>query len=257
MDIDWITVAAQIVNFLILVFLLQRFLYQPVIQAMDRREQRMSERLANAREREEEAEERAQSYREAQEELAERREETLAAAQREADATRARLLEEARDEVAARRQAWRSALAADQKQLERRLCDELAKAATAIAERAVGDLAGRGLNEAVFERFLERVDNAEAAPRETLESLRGANGTIAVRSSFALGEQDRERLRDVLARRLEAAPSLHLKTDAELVCGIALEGAGQRLSWSISAYLADVEEELSALLEGTLGEPAE
>ena len=37
MQIDWITVSAHIVNFLILVWLLKRFLYRPVIRAMDRR----------------------------------------------------------------------------------------------------------------------------------------------------------------------------------------------------------------------------
>ncbi len=48
MAIDWITVSAQIVNFLILVWLLKHFLYQPIIRAMDRREQRVSERLNEA-----------------------------------------------------------------------------------------------------------------------------------------------------------------------------------------------------------------
>ena len=45
MDVDWITVSAQIVNFLILVWLLKRFLYRPVLNAMNRREQRIHQRL--------------------------------------------------------------------------------------------------------------------------------------------------------------------------------------------------------------------
>ena len=35
---DWFTVIAQIINFLILVALLKRFLYGPIIRAMERRE---------------------------------------------------------------------------------------------------------------------------------------------------------------------------------------------------------------------------
>ena len=41
MQIDWLTVAAQIVNFLVLVWLLQRFLYKPITNAMHRREERI------------------------------------------------------------------------------------------------------------------------------------------------------------------------------------------------------------------------
>ena len=38
MLIDWFTVAAQAINFLILVLLLRRFLYGPIVKAMDDRE---------------------------------------------------------------------------------------------------------------------------------------------------------------------------------------------------------------------------
>ena len=55
MLIDWFTVIAQIVNFLVLVYLLKRFLYKPIIKAMDGREQRIAGRLEEADKREEEA----------------------------------------------------------------------------------------------------------------------------------------------------------------------------------------------------------
>jgi F-type H+-transporting ATPase subunit b len=41
MLIDWFTVAAQAINFLILVWLLKRFLYKPVLNAVDAREKAM------------------------------------------------------------------------------------------------------------------------------------------------------------------------------------------------------------------------
>ena len=46
MLIDWFTVAAQAVNFLILVWLLKRFLYKPVLAAIDEREKRIATQLA-------------------------------------------------------------------------------------------------------------------------------------------------------------------------------------------------------------------
>ena len=62
MAIDWMTVSAQIVNFLLLVWLLKRFLYQPVLSAMDRREQDIAERLGAALDREQQAEAKIQQY---------------------------------------------------------------------------------------------------------------------------------------------------------------------------------------------------
>ena len=48
MLIDWFTVIAQVVNFLILVWLLKRFLYRPILDAIDAREKRIALALADA-----------------------------------------------------------------------------------------------------------------------------------------------------------------------------------------------------------------
>ena len=63
MLIDWFTVIAQIINFLVLVALLKRFLYGRIIKAMDQREEKIAFRLADAERKRNEAEQEAQAYR--------------------------------------------------------------------------------------------------------------------------------------------------------------------------------------------------
>jgi len=48
MLIDWFTVGAQVLNFLILVWLLKHFLYKPILNAIDAREKRIASELADA-----------------------------------------------------------------------------------------------------------------------------------------------------------------------------------------------------------------
>ena len=45
MSIDWITVAAQVANFLVLVWLLKRFLYRPILDGIDAREAEIAGRM--------------------------------------------------------------------------------------------------------------------------------------------------------------------------------------------------------------------
>src|SRR6266704_2311996 len=42
MLIDWFTVGAQFINFIVLVLLMKRFLYRPILEAMAAREQRIA-----------------------------------------------------------------------------------------------------------------------------------------------------------------------------------------------------------------------
>ena len=46
MLIDWFTIIAQALNFLILAWLLKRFLYRPVLNALDEREKLIASELA-------------------------------------------------------------------------------------------------------------------------------------------------------------------------------------------------------------------
>ena len=48
MSIDWFTVAAQIINFMVLVWLLQKYLYKPVLNAVRKREQKIAGQLSEA-----------------------------------------------------------------------------------------------------------------------------------------------------------------------------------------------------------------
>ncbi len=51
MLINWFVVAAQIINFLILVALLKRFLYGPIVAAMTAREDKIAGRLKEAQQK--------------------------------------------------------------------------------------------------------------------------------------------------------------------------------------------------------------
>ena len=57
MNIDWFTLSAQIVNFLILLVLLRKFLYGPLRNVMQKREEKVTSRLEEARRKLDEAEE--------------------------------------------------------------------------------------------------------------------------------------------------------------------------------------------------------
>ena len=48
MQIDWFTVGAQTINFLLLVWLLKRYLYGPILKAIDARERQVAKVLSDA-----------------------------------------------------------------------------------------------------------------------------------------------------------------------------------------------------------------
>lgn len=106
MQIDYFTIAAQIVNFLILILLLRHFLYRPVIQAMDEREKKIVSRLKDAEQKEKDAKQEEEAYHKAQAELSDKRQEMLSKAAQEAKAWRSDLMEKAKKEVDESKARW-------------------------------------------------------------------------------------------------------------------------------------------------------
>src|SRR5271154_4080925 len=107
MLIDWFTIAAQALNFLILVWLMKRFLYKPILNAIDKREKLIAKELADADAKKAEAQKERDEFQHKNEEFDQQRAALLTKATGEANAERQRLLDEARkaaDAVSSKRQ---------------------------------------------------------------------------------------------------------------------------------------------------------
>ena len=93
MSIDWFTFAAQLVNLLLLIWLLKRFLYGPILAAIAAREKRITEELAQAKARQAEADQQRDEFRYKVDEVDQRKAALLTEATQKAQAEYQRLLE--------------------------------------------------------------------------------------------------------------------------------------------------------------------
>jgi F-type H+-transporting ATPase subunit b len=250
MTIDWITVSAQIVNFLVLVWLLKRFLYRPVISAMDRREQRIADRLQQAEDRERDADRKAQDFQQRREELDSKREELLQQAREDAESEKQDLLDEARADVEDHRRQWQRQVD-DEKQdflddLERRAAESL----RTVASKAVGELAGAALEEQIIATFLERLKKLDSDTRETLAD---ASGPVQIATAFALESSSRGRITRTVHEELTADVEVEYAQSDALLCGIELKRGAHRLGWNLADYLDDIGTRLSDAFQPAAG----
>lgn len=254
MQIDWFTVVAQIINFLILVGLLKRFLYLPIIRAMDEREKGISMRLEEANLREREAKDEAASYREQREQLERSRRETLDEATEDAAQQRHKMVEAARDEVAQLQEQWQAAIRDERESFLNDLRREAGEKICEITARIMRDLANQRLQDHIVEVFFDRVRDLEGEERETLvEAIASTGGKVTVRTTFALEEEQRGRVTEIVRGRFAEKGKVEFETAEDLICGIELRSGGRRLGWSADNYLGALKESLAAALGEEVG----
>jgi F-type H+-transporting ATPase subunit b len=248
--IDWFTVGAQALNFVILVWLMKRFLYQPILDAIDAREQRIAAELADAAAKQAEAQKDRDELRQKNEELDEQRAALLSRAAEEAKAERQRLLDEARqaaDALSAKRQ---ETLRSDAHNLNEAIGRRTREEVFAIARKVLSDLATTSLEERLGEVFTRRLRELDGAAKARLaEALATASDPALVRSAFDLPAEQRAVIRNALNETFSAEVAVRFETAPDLISGIELAANGQKVSWSIADYLASLEKGVGELLD--------
>lgn len=246
MLIDWFTIIAQIINFVVLLLLLRRFLYRPILNAMQERERKVAERLESAKQERVHAEEERARYKSLNEELRQHTEQKKHEAEEEVAAWRKENLQQARQDVDNAKQSWQKALEQEQQAFAAELRQFTVRQSYAVAGKALRDLADSALEERLLTRFIARLEDGDVS----LDKLNADDG-LAVRSAFDLSDKMREQIAKAVQKSLGRKVSLNYETSPELGAGIEIESAeGYQVAWNLNRYLQVIEEDLTSQLQG-------
>ncbi len=249
MLIDWFTVGAQALNFLILVWLMKRFLYQPILSTIDAREKKIAAELADAAAKKAEASKERDEFQHKNEEFDKQRAALLSKATDEANAERERLLDEARKAADALREKNLDAMRSEAKTLRQAISQRTQHEVFAIARKTLADLATVSLEERLGEVFTRRLRKMDEAPKASLgAALKTATAPVVVRSAFELPPAQRTAIRNAINETFSIDSHPRFETSPDLVSGIELTTNGQKVAWSISDYLTSMEKGVDELL---------
>jgi F-type H+-transporting ATPase subunit b len=250
MLIDWFTVGAQALNFIILVWLLKRFLYKPILNAVDAREKRIAAELADADAKKAEAQKERDEFQHKNEEFDQQRASLLSKMTDEAKGERQRLLDDARKAADALSAKRGEALRSDANNLNQAIRRRTQQEVFAIARKALTDLATTSLEERMSEVFIRRLHTMDGKAKEGLgEALKTASEPALLRSAFDLPAEQRAAIQKALNETFSAEIHIRFETAPDLVSGIELTTNGQKVAWSIDDYLALLEKGVGELLK--------
>ena len=249
MLIDWFTILAQVLNFLILVWLMKRFLYKPILRAIDAREKRIAAELVDADTKKAEALRERDEFKHKNEEFDQQRNELLSKATDEAQAERQRLLNEAREAAVALSIKRQEALRDEEHNLHQAISRRTQQEVFAITRKVLTDLAETSLEERIADVFVRRLRKIDGEEKAGLgEILKTASDPVVVRSTFDLPTENRTAIQNAINETFSADISVRFETAPELISGIELTTDGQKVAWSIADYLASLEQGVSELL---------
>ncbi|MBO8142468.1 MAG: hypothetical protein H0Z37_09900 [Firmicutes bacterium] len=258
MGLDVTVIVAQIINFAVLVWLLNRFLYRPVKGMIKAREDQVRRRIQEAEAMQAEAQQALAAYREQQAELERERGRLLEQAREEARQERARLLEAAAREAEEARRRFAETLAAERAELVAAIQEKLVRQVCATSGRVLSQLSGMSLGDAIIDTLETRWEEQGGTP--LLERGQAAAGKLVVRTSFRPAPEQKSRLAALAARMAFGAPvsrpaqghagkpAVEFQIDPALGLGVEIESGGTFISWTARDILEELEKDAVAKL---------
>lgn len=247
MDINWLTVVAQLVNFLVLVYLLKRFLYHPVITAMEEREKLIASKLESAREREAAASARQQDFQNKQDALEQEKQSILEDAKNQAQQEYETQTDAARKQISEQQARWLEQLGKEQQDYLDELARQGGEALVRIAAQILDELSDSQLQDRIVDVFISKLRTLSA---EQGSSLGSADGPLTVSTAFELEEAQRLRLQNALEPFCKDK-ELSFQLEPELIGGIELSVDGEKISWNIRDYLEQLNQQMQTALSQT------
>lgn len=245
MLIDWFTVIAQIINFVILIWLMKKFLYQPILHAIDEREKRVADALADADAKDKQAEELRITFQQKNAELAEHSAEMLKKADDETALARQKMLVAAQAEAAELRKAQLLTLQKESERQHQAIKEQIQQEVLAIARQALQDMAEVSLDEQILRLFLQRLRSMDEKEKGDWRS-RIQQGVPAVQfhSSWELSPQQKQQLHDALKDEFAVDIEINYTLAPKLVSGVELISQGYKMAWNIADYLNSLQNNL-------------
>jgi F-type H+-transporting ATPase subunit b len=234
-EFDWTTFSLEIVNFLILVWILKHFLYRPILGVLAKRRAGIEKSLADAKRIEAEATAlKAQN----DERLAQWEEEKEGAQARlvaEIAAERARLMAGLEASLAEEREKRKALNERREKEWQRSVEERAILQAGAFASALLSRLASVGLEESLFQMVLDDLGALAGSEREAVVAAAKGNGKAQIQSAFSLNGAQRQKLERVLGEIAGTPVATEYSENADLVAGIRISIG----PWILHANLRD------------------
>ena len=245
MLIDWITVIAQAVNFLALVWLLHRFLFKPVLKVVEEREQKIRKQIEDASKQNQEAQKERESLVQERAGLLHHKDEFLVQAQEEAKKERESLIKQARIESDSLRRTLQEKIQNEQKTVFLDMRKKLEVSIFHIAKKVLEDVTQAHFEEAVIDAFIHKLNELSSQEKEEIfADVRSFPSSLSLKSAFELASEQRALLEKALQACFGEGLSLSFETNPELVCGVEFITAGHKVSWNIAEYITKIQESL-------------
>ncbi len=223
MELNWSTFILEIINFLVLVWILKKFLYRPVLAALQQRQEKIEQKLDEAAKLKTEGIELEQLYQGRMEDWKREKQQARDELHQEIQAQRVEKLEQLERELTSEREKAAVIEQRHQTEAQQQYQHHAHQQGARFAASLLSSLAGSELEQRLFDLLLETFDQLNQEQLNKLrDNCKSTENKITIVSASELSDNHKKRLKEKLSRFCEQSVELEYQVDSALIAGLRL-----------------------------------
>ena len=231
MGIDWLTLLAQIINLTVLIWLLKRFLYKPILKIVEARQSLIATEIQQAKDATKEAEAQLEMYQKKVADFDQERNTLFQEAMQEAQNFKDKLTGESKQAIQLSKKNWQQELSQEKQSFDEGLQNAIVANFKTFASDALHDMADEDLSARIIAKFYDQMKHLSASDRKKFAS-EAVPTKLYKKTKYDL----KEFILDWCGAKSDSV-RFEYKQNTALICGIAIKTGEQMISWNLASYL--------------------
>ena len=209
----------QVINFVVLLFILKKLLYKPVKEIMEKRRGLIEKTIGDAERTKKEALELKEQQQQEVNRLKALQPQMIENVKKEAAEERKKLLIEAKEEAAKMIEKEKSLFEIEKKKSENVLRDNTIEAVSVFASNLLKDISDEDLNKSVYRKVLRELERISPDMKE----IEDGSPSIDLVSAYPLEKEELMQLEKILEQHFSKILTTNTTVDRSLIAGLKIK----------------------------------
>ena len=256
MGFDLVTFIAQIVNLFVLVWLLKRFLYRPILEVIEKRQQEIRDKVQTAENMRLESEKERKKWEREKSAYEAEHQKELSQITQELEEKRKEGLAEIKSSLQRQRLKMQNDLLAEMSALHTDIGHFIATDFMHLAGVALKDLSSCCPLDQALNLFLKKIKALDKKDLKKINIVIQKQNLVFINSSETLTQKQVKEITETLKKAFHLSPKCKIKFNVipELILGIEMRTGDISLDWNIKAYLDILNANLDATMANLTAE---
>ncbi|WP_456399656.1 F0F1 ATP synthase subunit delta [Persephonella sp.] len=249
MKFDFLTYLFEIINFFILLWILKKILYNPVISTLKKRKEYIKNRIEEAERAEEQVEKLKNEYQNLIKEMENIKKNKLAEINKEVQEEKNRLFHEMKKELEAERKRYIESLELEKREILKEIKEDIINNSLLFVSKILKDLSDRYLHKKLINLALSSLEKLkEAEIKQIKEDLKKRN-TVLLETPYPLSDEEKLLIQEKIKELFNIDVNFQIKENKDLTAGIRIHLGSKMIDSSISGQLQIYENILREKIE--------